>query len=127
MKVAVIGAAGWVGRAVLENFAGRHQVRAFDTNPEAWEAYRRLDGGWEGVKVYGDIADFGAVDSALEGMGLPQAMERKVTLRGVVLPSPIERSERLWRRVTPTSATLIHSHPRVLCENRSSNSTPSTC
>ena len=68
MKVAVIGAAGWVGRAVLDNFAGRHQVRAFDTNPEAWEAYRRLDGDWEGVKVYGDIADFGAVDSALEGM-----------------------------------------------------------
>ena len=68
MKVAVIGAAGWVGRAVLENFAERHQVRAFDLNPEAWETYRRFDGDWEGEKQYGDISDFSAVDRALEGM-----------------------------------------------------------
>ena len=68
MKVAVIGAAGWVGRAVLGNFTGRYEVRAFDYNPEAWEAYRHFDGDWEGEKVYGDIADFHAVDSALEGM-----------------------------------------------------------
>ena len=68
MKVAVIGAAGWVGRAVLKSFVGRHQVRAFDYNQEAWEVYRHLDGDWEGEKAYGDIADFSAVDSALEGM-----------------------------------------------------------
>ncbi|MBB29965.1 MAG: hypothetical protein CME25_13805 [Gemmatimonadetes bacterium] len=68
MKVAVIGAAGWVGRAVLENFAARHQVRAFEYNPAAWEGYRKFDGDWEGEKVYGDIANFHAVDSALEGM-----------------------------------------------------------
>ena len=68
MKVAVIGAAGWVGRAVLESFAGRHEVRAFDYSPEAWEVYRRFDGDWEGEKVYGDVADFHDVDRALEGM-----------------------------------------------------------
>ena len=68
MKVAVMGAAGWVGRAVLENFAGRHQVRAFDYSPESWEKYRELDGEWEGEKVYGDVADFSDVDRALEGM-----------------------------------------------------------
>ena len=68
MRIAVIGAAGWVGRAVLANFAGRHQVRAFDRSPEAWEVYRELDGDWAGERVYGDIADFGAVDSALDGM-----------------------------------------------------------
>lgn len=68
MKVAVMGAAGWVGRAVLRHFAGRHQVRAFDHDPAAWEVYRRFDGDWEGEKVYGDIADFNAVDSALQGM-----------------------------------------------------------
>ena len=68
MKVAVIGAAGWVGRAVLANFAQRHQVRAFDYNPAAWETYQRFDGDWEGDKVYGDVADFGDVDRALEGM-----------------------------------------------------------
>ena len=68
MKVVVIGAAGWVGRAVLENFAGRHEVRAFDYNPAAWEVYRRFDGDWDGEKVFGDVADFHAVDSALDGM-----------------------------------------------------------
>ena len=68
MKVAVIGAAGWVGRAVLENFAGRHQVRAFDRSPDVWEVYRRFDGDWTGEKIYGDVADFDAVDSALDGM-----------------------------------------------------------
>ena len=68
MKVAVIGAAGWVGRAVLENFAGRHEVRAFDCSPDAWEVYRRYHGDWEGDRVYGDVSDFRAVDRALEGM-----------------------------------------------------------
>ena len=47
MKVAVIGAAGWVGRAVLEGFAGRHEVRAFDFSPESWEQYAQYDGEWE--------------------------------------------------------------------------------
>ena len=68
MKVAVIGAAGWVGRAVLDNFTGRHQVRAFDYCPEVWDVYGRFDGNWEGEKAYGNIADFDTVDGALEGM-----------------------------------------------------------
>ena len=68
MKVAVFGAAGWLGRAVLENFAGKHEVRAFEISPEAWDACREIDGEWEGEKVHGDIADFHAVDRALEGM-----------------------------------------------------------
>ena len=68
MKVAVFGAAGWVGRAVLEGFAGKHEVRSFEISPEAWDVYRDIDGEWEGEKVYGDIADFHAVDKALEGM-----------------------------------------------------------
>jgi len=37
MKAVVFGAAGWLGRAVLASFAGRHQVRAFDFGPEADE------------------------------------------------------------------------------------------
>jgi nucleoside-diphosphate-sugar epimerase len=70
MKVVVFGAAGWLGRAVLENFAGKHQVRAFEYGPEAWKDYEDVDGGeWDGgEKVYGDIADFQTVDRVLEGM-----------------------------------------------------------
>ncbi|MEE2709824.1 MAG: NAD(P)-dependent oxidoreductase [Gemmatimonadota bacterium] len=68
MNVAVIGAAGWVGRAVLENFSSRHVVRAFDYNPEAWEVYREFHGNWDGEKVYGDISSFSDVYGVLEGM-----------------------------------------------------------
>ena len=68
MNVVVFGAAGWLGRAILENFAGRHQVRAFDRGPEAWEACREIDGDWDGEIVHGDIADFRTVEQAMEGM-----------------------------------------------------------
>ena len=68
MKVAVIGAAGWVGRAVLANFAGRHEVRAFDFSPQAWDVYRQYDGDWDGEKVYGDVSNFADVHAALDGM-----------------------------------------------------------
>ena len=70
MKVVVFGAAGWLGRAVLENFAGKHEVRVFEYGPQAWEAYSDVDGGeWDGGEIaYGNIADFGSVDRALEGV-----------------------------------------------------------
>lgn len=68
MKVVVFGAAGWTGRAILKNLKGRHQVRAFDCGPQAWEVWRDLDGDWEGEIIHGDIVDFAAVDRALEGM-----------------------------------------------------------
>lgn len=67
MNVAVFGAAGWVGRAVLAHFAGRHTVRAFERSPQAWDKYDELDGAWDGEKRYGDMADFDAVDAAIEG------------------------------------------------------------
>jgi nucleoside-diphosphate-sugar epimerase len=69
MKLVVFGAAGWLGRAVLRNLEGRHEVRAFDRSPEAWEEWADLDGrDWPGERLYGDITDFGAVHAATEGM-----------------------------------------------------------
>lgn len=69
MRIAVFGAAGWLGRAVLSNLIGRHEVRALDLSSGAWENGNDLDGEWnEGEKIYGDIADFGFVDQAIEGM-----------------------------------------------------------
>lgn len=69
MKVAVFGAAGWAGRAVLKNFSGRHEVRAFELNAGAWDTYSRFDGGaWNGDTVYGDISNFAAVDGVLDEM-----------------------------------------------------------
>jgi nucleoside-diphosphate-sugar epimerase len=64
MKVAVFGAAGWVGRAILENLAGRHEIRACDKEPESWKA----GGPWEGEIIHADIADYDAVDRALDGI-----------------------------------------------------------
>ena len=64
MYIAVLGAAGWVGRAVLENLASEHQVRAFDRGAEAWEK----GGPWEGEILHGDIASYAAVEKALDGV-----------------------------------------------------------
>jgi nucleoside-diphosphate-sugar epimerase len=68
MKIIVFGAAGWLGRALLANLAGRHEARAFDFDPQAWAAWQDVDGEWEGEKIYGDIADFTAVHNATDGM-----------------------------------------------------------
>jgi nucleoside-diphosphate-sugar epimerase len=70
MKIAVFGAAGWVGRSILSNLqAHGHHVRAIDYSPTAWDALRDLDGDWQGDEtVSGDIADYAIVDSALDGV-----------------------------------------------------------
>ena len=68
MKIAVFGAGGWVGRAILDNLSRGHRVRACDRSAEAWEAGARIDGKWDGEILHGDIADFGSVDRALDGM-----------------------------------------------------------
>jgi nucleoside-diphosphate-sugar epimerase len=65
MNILVLGAAGWLGRAVLANLEGRHTVRAFDLAPEAWAVE---DTPWEGERVYGDMVDFATVHAATEGM-----------------------------------------------------------
>ena len=67
-KIVVFGAAGWVGRAILANLAGKHEVRAVDHAPEAWDTLRDIDGDWDGDTVHGDIADHAAVDAAIDGM-----------------------------------------------------------
>jgi nucleoside-diphosphate-sugar epimerase len=69
MRIAVLGAAGFAGRAILANLAGRHDVRAFDRGHEAWGAWSDVDGPWcSGEIVHGDIACFAAVDRCLDGV-----------------------------------------------------------
>ncbi len=68
MKLVVFGAAGWLGRAVLANLEGRHQVRAFDHSPDAWKTWEDVGPAWSGETVHGDISDFGTVFAATEGM-----------------------------------------------------------
>ena len=63
MKVAVLGAAGWVGRAVLSNLEGKHEICAFDYGPKAWDHASKVDGEWsDGEVVHGDISDFSTVE-----------------------------------------------------------------
>lgn len=69
MNVVVFGAAGWTGRAVLANLAGRHHARAAIRGPKSWEKWQEVDGEWQdGETVYGDISDYNAVDKATDGM-----------------------------------------------------------
>ena len=69
MNIVVFGAAGWVGRAVLENLRAHHHVRAVDHNETAWESLGDIDGDWQGDEtVHCDIVDYAAVDGAMEGM-----------------------------------------------------------
>ncbi|MEE2833390.1 MAG: NAD(P)-dependent oxidoreductase [Candidatus Latescibacterota bacterium] len=69
MNIVVFGAAGWVGRAVLENLRAHHHVRAVDHSETAWESLGDIDGDWQGDEtVHCDIVDYAAVDGAMEGM-----------------------------------------------------------
>ena len=65
MDVLVIGAAGWLGRAILSSLGG-HNVIAFDQSPEAWDPGNEIDGTWkDGPVIHGDVSDFDAVDEAI--------------------------------------------------------------
>jgi nucleoside-diphosphate-sugar epimerase len=64
----VFGAAGWVGRAVLAQLRDRHEVRAVDYGPGAWDTWRDIEGDWDGDTVHADISDFDAVEAAVDGM-----------------------------------------------------------
>lgn len=62
MNITVLGAAGWLGRAILENLSVHHDVRAVDVGPEAWTT-----DSFAGEIVHGDITDFDTVDRTIEG------------------------------------------------------------
>jgi nucleoside-diphosphate-sugar epimerase len=69
MKIAVFGAAGWAGRAVINNLASRHQVRAVDLNRAAWKEWEDIDGAWSGGEIVdADIRDYAATEQAILGM-----------------------------------------------------------
>ena len=61
MNITVLGAAGWLGRAILENLSVHHDVRAVDVGPEAWTT-----DSFVGEIVHGDITDFDTVDRTIE-------------------------------------------------------------
>ncbi len=67
MNITIFGAAGWVGRAVVEALQQDHALTAFDLNAECWGKWDDLHVAWDGRKVYGDIADAAAVDAVVAG------------------------------------------------------------
>ena len=113
MKVAVFGAAGWLGRAFLANADGTHQLRACDIGPQAWDAWSEVDGEWSGgEKVFGDIVDYEAVDQALEGM---DAVVHMI----LYTPSPVlqKHRRRAWRpleRLYPIALPLPSRSPLLI-------------
>jgi len=71
--VVVFGAAGQIGRAIVENLvAAGHRVRCFERSEDAWLSWVGTYGDGtppDGVDehVYGDIVDFEAVSDAVRG------------------------------------------------------------
>ncbi|MFC1526618.1 NAD-dependent epimerase/dehydratase family protein [Candidatus Latescibacterota bacterium] len=126
MKIAVLGAAGWLGRAVLISLAGRHQVRAFDWSPEAWESWDDVDGTWTGGEVLsGDIADYGTVEAAIAGQdavihtavypsnaeggyGVDDEKPFRINLKGLWNVLEASRREGLRRVVHVGSCQTVH-------------------
>ena len=120
MKIVVFGAAGWVGRAILENLSGKHDVWAFDRGPEAWSAG---DEWTQGEIVHGDVSDYSTVDRAIDGMdavihaavyssphayGVDDSLPFTVNLKGLwnVLESARQRG--LRRVVHVGSCHVVH-------------------
>ena len=69
MNIVIFGAAGWTGRAALNNLEGAgHQVRAAVRGASSWEKYEDIDGPWHGDEAHGDMSDHGYVVQAVEGM-----------------------------------------------------------
>lgn len=60
MRVLLTGAAGFVGRPLLDLLRQRHEVTAFDTRP--------VEGGDSAIQaIQGDVLDYEAVEAAMEG------------------------------------------------------------
>ena len=120
MKIVVYGAAGWVGRAILESLSGKHEVRAFDRGAEAWSS----GGEWTaGEILHGDVADYGAVDRAMDGMdavihaavysspkayGVDDVLPFTVNLKGLWNVLESARQRRLQRVVHVGSCHVVH-------------------
>lgn len=126
MNILVFGGAGWLGRAVLANLAGRHAIRAFDLGPGAWDVWNDIEGPWTGGEViHGNITDYDTVDRALEGMDavihmtvffprtrLPQDSAAKafdVNLRGLWNVLEVSRRRNLNRIVHIGSCPTVHA------------------
>ncbi len=125
MKIAVFGAAGWVGRAILDNLCRGHEVRACDRSPEAWKAGARIDGEWRGEVLHADVADYGSVDRVLEGMdavvhaavyfsgapgayGVDDELPFLVNLKGLWNVLEAARTRRIRRVVHIGSCQVVH-------------------
>ena len=91
MRIAVFGAAGWLGRAILSNLVKQHEVEAFDRDSDAWHAWQDIDGDWGGGRIiHGDISDGTMVDSAVKGMDA-------VVHAAVYFPEPDETGNAAFR------------------------------
>jgi len=68
MNIVIFGAAGWTGRAALDNLEKTHHVRAAVRGPSSWKKFEDIDGPWQGDEAHGDLSDFHYVEQAVEGM-----------------------------------------------------------
>ena len=65
MRVAVFGAAGWLGRAIIANMKAGHDVVAVDLSPSSWGNWNDIDLNWDGEVIHGDITDYTHVEEVI--------------------------------------------------------------
>ena len=65
MRVAVFGAAGWLGRAIITNVQASHDVVAVDLSACSWEKWNDVDPEWNGKVIHGDINDYSHVEKVI--------------------------------------------------------------
>jgi len=127
MKVAVLGAAGWLGRSIIANMQMHHEVRAVDYSAESWKSWDDVDGAWRGETAYGDIGDYSSVDAALEGVdaivhaavysagtpggyGIDDENPFRINLKGLWNVLEVARQREIRRIVHVGSCQTVHPH-----------------
>ena len=65
MRVAVFGAGGWLGRAIISNVQASHDITAVDLSACSWDKWNDVDPEWNGKVIYGDISDYSHVEEVI--------------------------------------------------------------
>ena len=65
MRVAVFGAGGWLGRAIISNVQASHDITAVDLSDCSWDKWNDVDPEWNGKVIYGDISDYSHVEEVI--------------------------------------------------------------
>tara|TARA_B100001250_G_scaffold365670_1_gene346508 strand:+ start:3257 stop:4027 length:771 start_codon:yes stop_codon:yes gene_type:complete len=125
MRVAVFGAAGWLGRAIITNMEVGHDVVAVDLSPSSWGKWDDIDPNWDGELIHGDITDYthveeviSSVDSVVhatvysgslyDSYGIDDMNPFQINLKGLWNILEVARKKQIRRVVHVGSCQTVH-------------------